>query len=63
MAPIFCAETSVGCYHYSLRNDPEWRSSQYDRIGVVGGDCLFNDTVNDSDDVTLIWEWEEVAVA
>jgi len=63
MVPEGCAETSVRCYHYSLRNDPEWDSSQYDPIGVVGGDCFFNDTVSGSDDVTLICEWEEVAMA
>ena len=28
MGPIRCPETSVSSYHYSLRNDPEERSSQ-----------------------------------
>jgi hypothetical protein len=28
MGPIFCPETSVRKYNYSLRNNPEQRSSQ-----------------------------------
>ena len=63
MLPIGCTETPVRSYHYSLRNDPGERSSQFDPLGVVGDDCLFSDTVGGSDDVTLICEWEEVAVA
>jgi hypothetical protein len=32
MGPIGCPETSVRNYHYSLRNNPEERSSQMSNI-------------------------------
>jgi len=35
MGPIYCPETSVGNYHYSLRNDPEERSSRLLRVGSL----------------------------
>jgi len=35
MGPIGCPETSVRDYHYSLRNDPEERSSQLLRGGSL----------------------------
>jgi len=42
MGPIGCSETSVRIYHYSLRNNPEERSSQ----GPVIRDVLaFSDEV------------------
>jgi hypothetical protein len=33
--PIGCPETSVGNYHYSLRNNPEKRSSRVDILFVI----------------------------
>jgi hypothetical protein len=35
MGPIFCTETSVINYHYSLRNNPEERSSH-----LLGGESM-----------------------
>jgi hypothetical protein len=35
MRPIGCPETSIGNYHYSLRNNPEERSSQFLRGGSL----------------------------
>jgi len=35
MGPLFCPETSVGNYHYSLRIDPEERRSQVLRGGSL----------------------------
>ena len=35
MGPIFSPETSVRNYHYSLRNDPEERSSRLLRGGSL----------------------------
>jgi len=35
MGPISCPEISVRNYHYSLRNDPEERSSQLFRGGSL----------------------------
>jgi hypothetical protein len=35
VGPIGCPETSVGNYHYSLRNNPEERSSHKHKYTVI----------------------------
>jgi len=47
MEPIGCTETSVKNYHFSLRNDPEERSSQCTVLIFE----VFND--DDSEDSSL----------
>jgi len=39
MGPIGCSETSVRNYRYSLRNNPEERSSQKKTCGMVSATC------------------------
>jgi len=56
--PINISVTTTRCV--MTQNGPV---PQYDPVGVVGGDCLFNDAASYSDEVSSICAWEELAVA
>jgi hypothetical protein len=51
MGPTGCPETSLRIYHYSLRNDPEERSSHYAALNVT---VFFERRVRSNDDKKVV---------